>query len=53
MSPVVGYSYFSTSKDHYEETSPSSKVVYLWAFRRKKNDILGDGSAMPEKVFNP
>ena len=49
----MGYSYFSTSKSHYEEASPSSKVVYLWAFHRKKNDILGDGSAMPEKVFNP
>lgn len=49
----MGYSYFSTSKSHCEEASPSSKVVYLWAFHRKKNDILGDGSTMPEKAFNP
>lgn len=49
----MGYSYFSTDKHHHEEASPYSKKIYLWAFRRKKNDLLGDGSAMPEKVFNP
>lgn len=49
----MGYSYFSTAKTHYEEATLTSKVVYLWAFRRKKNDFIGDGKAIPAKEFLP
>jgi hypothetical protein len=49
----MGYSYFSTSKTQYEEASPNSGLIYLWAFRRKKNEFLGDGKAIPAKEFRP
>lgn len=49
----LGYSYFSLSKSKYVEITPTAKDVYLRAFHRRKNGLLGNGNAMPEKEFTP
>ncbi len=49
----TGYAYFSTDPDEYVESSPQSQDLYLWAYRRGKNGLLGGGGAMPQASFGP
>lgn len=49
----LGYSYFSLSKSKYIEITPVAKDVYLRAFHRRKNGLLGNGNAISEKEFRP
>lgn len=49
----MGYSYFSESRMEYVPITPSTKRVHLWAFHRKKNQLLGDGSMIPAKTYTP
>jgi hypothetical protein len=47
----TGTSYMSGREDQYEEIKPTTPRVYLWAYRRGRNDPLGDGSKMPGVEF--
>jgi hypothetical protein len=49
----TGYAYFSTSEDKYVESTPKSQDLFLWAYRRGKNKVFGDGGAMPPATFGP
>ena len=49
----TGWAYFSTNKSDYSEASPSDNKLYLYAYNRGRNNILGDGNLMEEAVFNP
>ncbi len=42
----TGTSYMSGREDRYEAITPTTPRVYLWAYRRGRNDPLGDGSKM-------
>lgn len=48
-----GYAYFSTSKDRYVKITPGSQTVYLWAYKRASNGMLGWGGRMPGVSFDP
>lgn len=41
-----GYAYFSKKRDVYEENDHSSSRLYLWAFRRRRNGMTGNGEKM-------
>jgi hypothetical protein len=47
-----GYAYFSKLWDQHEEIATEG-AVYLWAYERRKNGILGDGTRMEGLVFSP
>lgn len=49
----TGYAYFSTSPSSYSEIDASSTTVYLWAFRRGKNALLGSGERVSGRTFSP
>jgi len=48
-----GYAYFSSSRDSYVEIDASSDVVYLWAFKRRRNGWSGSGQKMEGVTFTP
>jgi hypothetical protein len=50
---TLGFSYFSTSSQAYAKIGNDSATVYLLPFRRGKNGMFGDGSAMQAKTFYP
>lgn len=47
----TGYAYFSTDWDTYKQKSPADKHICLWAYKRGKNGMFGDGKRMPGSVF--
>lgn len=49
----AGYAYFSELRHTYREISSGSKSVYLWAYRRGRNGVLGNGARMAAQVFAP
>ncbi|MBL8232575.1 MAG: carboxypeptidase regulatory-like domain-containing protein [Bryobacterales bacterium] len=49
----AGYAYFSQSYSTYVEWTNSSTVVYLWAYKRGKNGMIGGGARMEGKEFLP
>jgi len=49
----TGYSYFSKQLNTYEAQVASDQSVYLHAYKRGKNDALGDGSKMPTRAYDP
>jgi len=48
----TGYAYFSTSPSWYSEIDASSTNVYLWAFRRGRNTLLGSGERMSGRIYS-
>jgi hypothetical protein len=46
-----GYAYFSKVKSKYIRIDNTSQDVYLWAFMRGKNGILGNGSKIDGHTF--
>ncbi|WP_149495350.1 hypothetical protein [Roseiconus lacunae] len=50
---LTGFGYFSSNPNRYVEISNADDVVYLYAYKRGRNGLLGDGSRMKEKVFKP
>jgi hypothetical protein len=49
----AGYGYFSTNRSAYSEINANSQTVYLWAYKRGRNGMLGGGGRMPGVVFAP
>jgi LysM repeat protein len=52
----AGYSYFSSSKENYVETTPADKSVYLHAYLRAKNVTLkigGSGQRIASTLHTP
>ena len=47
----AGYGYFSTQWASYKEKSASDRKISLWAYKRGRNSMLGDGSRMLGIVF--
>ncbi len=55
---MAGYGYFSTDKDKYVEIKPADTTIYLWAYKRGKNDsyvgnLFGSGGRMAGVEFQP
>jgi|GEM_PF-1588221 len=48
-----GYAYFSSSRDSYVEINDASEVVYLWAYKRRRNGWSGSGQKMEGVTFTP
>lgn len=48
-----GFAYFSSDRDAYVEITDSSEVVYLWAFKRRRNGWAGSGEKMEGVLFFP
>jgi len=52
--PVLGqqgYAYFSREWNNYTECAPTDTSIVLWAYRRGKNGMFGNGVRMPGRVF--
>jgi hypothetical protein len=47
----TGYAYFSKARDRYERIDRGSQNVYLWAYKRGQNAMLGFGARLPGKTF--
>lgn len=50
---LPGYGYFSKKWDTYVETTAKDQEIYLWAYRRRRNRLLGDGGRQRGVVFKP
>jgi len=48
-----GYAYFSQNDKKYVEINSASTQVYLWAYKRRKNGLFGDGSKMGGISYHP
>jgi hypothetical protein len=48
-----GYGYFSKNWTSYSETSGSDSNIALWAYRRGKNSLMGNGGRVPGVIFRP
>lgn len=48
-----GYSYFSKQWQSYEETNPVNTGIFLWAYKRGKNGMVGDGTRILATVYRP
>ena len=46
-----GYSYFSANPARYEEINAGSPRVYLWAYRRNRNGVLGGGERIEAVTY--
>jgi len=46
-----GYAYFSRRWTQYEAINAADRDLCLWAYRRRRNGMFGDGSRMPGQVF--
>jgi hypothetical protein len=46
-----GYAYFSETDHQYKESSSTATEMYLWAYQRRRNGFMGDGSKMPGVMF--
>ena len=46
----TGYAYFSRRWTQYEEIRSTDRDLCLWAFRRRRNGMFGDGARMPGRV---
>jgi hypothetical protein len=54
VSGEMGWAYFSRQEDKYEPTEGTDRNIYLHAYRRGKNDPLGDGgSIMMQQCYPP
>jgi hypothetical protein len=47
----LGYAYFSKSWSSYETIGSFDKRICLWAFKRRRNGMLGDGARMAGRVY--
>jgi hypothetical protein len=48
-----GFSYFSKDRASYKEQVESDETLYLHAYKRAKNGLLGNGARIPATVFEP
>ena len=48
-----GYAYFSESDIEYKKISTTSKVVYLWAYKRGQNSVFGNGFKIKPQIVRP
>lgn len=46
-----GYAYFSEQEDTYTKTSIDSLSIFLWAYNRGQNSILGSGEKIPPQII--
>lgn len=49
----TGYAYFSTDPNTYRESKPTDQTLYLQAYKRARNGLLGNGDRMEPKVYQP
>jgi hypothetical protein len=49
----TGYAYFSKTWSSYTEKLASDSNISLWAYKRGKNGMLGNGNRMDAAVFSP